>query len=134
MDVEPFLIADSVVLIIAQRLVRRLCQQCRVKHTLTPKALVDIGFSPEEAESVEVFKAQGCSECSDTGYRGRVGLYEVLEINNEIKELILSRANSKDIRAKALEQGMISVRRSGLLKIKEGITSVEEVLRETVKD
>lgn len=134
MDVEPFLIADSVILIIAQRLVRRLCKKCQVKHALTPKTLVDIGFSPEEAENIEVLKPKGCNDCNNTGYRGRVGLYEVLEITNEIKDMILDKIKSKDIRAKAIEQGMTTVRRSGLLKIKEGITSVEEVLRETIKD
>lgn len=134
MEVESFLIADSIILIIAQRLVRRLCKNCRVKHTLTPRALVDIGFTSEEAEKVNVFKQQGCNTCNNTGYKGRVGLFELMEITNEIKDLILARVHSKEIKDKAVEQGLTTLRRSGLLKIKEGITSVEEVLRETVKD
>jgi type IV pilus assembly protein PilB len=134
MDVEPFLIADSVTMIVAQRLVRRLCQKCRVKQDLTPEALVDIGYSPEEAQNVNAYKPYGCGECNNTGYKGRVGLFEVMENTDEIKDLILTRAQSREIRAKSIDQGMITLRRSGLLKIKQGITSIEEVLRETVRD
>ncbi len=134
MDVEPFLIADSVTMIVAQRLVRKLCKKCRVKHDLTQEALVDIGYSPEEAKSVKVYQPYGCGECNNTGYKGRVGLFEVMDNTNEIKDLILAKAQSREIKAKAIEQGMITLRRSGLLKIKQGITSVEEVLRETMRD
>jgi type IV pilus assembly protein PilB len=134
MDVEPFLIADSVVLVVAQRLVRRLCQQCCAKHNLTPEALADIGFTPEEASNVKVYKPAGCTACHNTGYKGRTGLFEVIEVTDGIRDMILDRAQSKDIKKKAMENGMITLRRSGLLKIMEGITSVEEVLRETVKD
>lgn len=134
MDIEPFLIADSVVLVVAQRLVRRLCPKCRTRHNLSPEALKDIGFTEEEAAKVKVYKPVGCGECHNTGYRGRIGLFEVIEITDDIKDLILSRAQSKDIKRKAMENGMITLRRSGLIKIKDGITSVEEVLRETVKD
>ncbi len=134
MNIEPFLIADSVVLVVAQRLVRRLCQKCFTKHNLTPEALVDIGFTEEEASKVKVYKPTGCNSCHNTGYKGRTGLFEVLEVTDEIRDLILNRAQSKDVKKKSMENGMISLRRSGLLKIMEGITSVEEVLRETVKD
>jgi type IV pilus assembly protein PilB len=134
MNVEPFLIADSVVLVVAQRLVRRLCQKCCAKHNLTPEALADIGFTPEEASNVKVFKPAGCTACHNTGYKGRTGLFEVIEVTDGIRDMILDRAQSKDIKKKAMENGMITLRRSGLLKIMEGITSVEEVLRETVKD
>ncbi len=134
MDIEPYLIADSVILIVAQRLVRRLCQKCRTVHKLPPEPLVDIGFSKEEAKSVKVYKPNGCSLCNNTGYRGRVGLFEALEITDEMKDLILSRAQSYQIKKQAIKQGMITLRQSGLTKIREGITSVEEVLRETVRD
>lgn len=134
MDIEPYLIADSVILIVAQRLVRRLCQKCRTVHKLPPEPLVDIGFSKEEAKSVKVYKPNGCSLCNNTGYRGRVGLFEALEITDEMKDLILSRAQSHQIKKQAIKQGMITLRQSGLTKIREGITSVEEVLRETVRD
>ncbi len=134
MNVEPFLISDSVVLVVAQRLVRRLCQKCASRHNLTPEALVDIGFTQEEVSKIKVYKPAGCNNCHNTGYKGRIGLYEVMEVTDEIRDLVLSRAQSKDIKQKAMEKGMITLRRSGLVKIMEGITSVEEVLRETVKD
>lgn len=134
MNVEPFLIADAVTMIVAQRLVRKLCKKCRTKHSLTPEALVDIGFAPEEAKNVKAFKPYGCGECNNTGYKGRVGLFEIMENTEEIKDLILARAQAKEIRAKSIEQGMITLRRSGLLKIKKGITSIEEVVRTTMRD
>ncbi len=134
MNVEPFLIADSVRLIVAQRLVRMLCKNCREEHKLTPDALEDIGFSPEEAKKVKVYKPKGCSSCHNTGYKGRTALFEVLEVSDGIKEMILSKAQSKDIKNTAIKQGMLTLRQSGLYKIKKGITSVEEVLRVTVND
>ena len=134
MNVEPFLIADSVRLIVAQRLVRKLCKSCRQEHKLTPYALEDIGFSPEDAKKVKVYKPKGCSSCHNTGYKGRTALFEVLEVSEEIKDLILSKAQSKEIKKKAIEQGMLTLRQSGLYKIKKGITSIEEVLRVTVND
>jgi type IV pilus assembly protein PilB len=134
MNVETFLVADSVFMIVAQRLVRRLCKKCRAKHNLTSEALVDIGYTAKEAPKVKAYKPAGCNVCHNTGYKGRIGLYEVMEVTDEIKNLILAKAQSKEIKKKAIEQGMITLRRSGLLKIKEGITSIEEVLRETVRD
>jgi type IV pilus assembly protein PilB len=134
MNVEPFLISDSVRLIVAQRLVRKLCKNCREEHKMTPDSLEDIGFSPEEAMKVKVYKPKGCPSCNNTGYKGRTALFEVLEVTEEIKELILSKAQSQEIKKKAIEQGMLTLRQSGLEKIKKGITSVEEVLRVTVRD
>jgi len=134
MNVEPFLIADSVALIVAQRLIRRLCQKCKVPHRLPEKALIDIGFTAEEAKSGHVWKAGGCDHCNNTGYKGRIALYEVLAIDDETREQILMRAQSREIKKRALEKGMITLRRSGLIKIMNGVTSVEEVLRESVKD
>jgi type IV pilus assembly protein PilB len=134
MNVEPFLIADSVILVAAQRLVRRLCQKCKVPHKLPEKALLDIGYLPEEMKSVQAWKAGGCESCNNTGYKGRVALYEVMPIDDDIREQILTRAQSREIKKKAMEKGMITLRRSGLIKIKNGVTSIEEVLRESVKD
>ncbi len=134
MNVEPFLIADSVILVVAQRLIRRLCQKCKVLHKLPTKALVDVGYTPEEAEKVQVWKPQGCEYCSNTGYKGRTALFEVMPIDDDIRELILVRAQSREIKKKAMDKGMITLRRSGLVKIKNGVTSLEEVLRESVKD
>jgi type IV pilus assembly protein PilB len=134
MGVEPFLIADSLLLILAQRLVRRICKKCAEPQTLPVQALVELGFTPEEAAEVKPLKGKGCSLCNNTGYRGRVGLFEVMEVTQEIRELILKRQQSYDIKRKAMEQGMITLRRSGLTKIQKGLTSVDEVVRETVRD
>ena len=134
MNVEPFLIADSLFLIIAQRLVRRLCKKCRVEHNIIPDALVDIGFSQNEAKKAKVYKSYGCTACNNTGYKGRTGLFEVLEVSSQIRDMILAREATARIKQKAIEQGMITLRRSGLMKILKGTTSVEEVMRETVKD
>ncbi len=133
MGIEPFLVATSVVAIVAQRLVRRLCNKCKEPADVPPQVLIELGFTPEEAKNVTVYKPVGCKHCNNTGYKGRIGLFEVLEVTEEIQELILSGASSAEIRRKAIEQGMITLRRSGLEKIKQGITSIEEVVRETVK-
>jgi len=96
--------------------------------------LVDIGYTPDEAKSIKVWKPAGCSNCNNTGYKGRTGLFEVMEIKGEMKELVLNKAQAQEIKRIAMQNGMITLRRSGLSKIKEGITSIDEVLRETVKD
>ncbi|AMY11589.1 Type II traffic warden ATPase [Luteitalea pratensis] len=133
MGIEPFLVASSVNLICAQRLVRRVCSKCKVPHPLPPQALIDIGFAPEDAATVVPMRGTGCDTCNQTGYKGRVGLYEVLEITDSIRELILVGASALDIRKKGIEEGMITLRHSGLLKVKDGVTTTEEVTRETVK-
>ena len=134
MNVEPFLIADSIVLIVAQRLVRKICKKCAVPQKFPAKALVEFGFTPEEADSVTIYQARGCDLCNNTGYKGRTGLFEVLEVTPEIRDLILTHAQVRDIKKRAIEQGMLTLRRSGLIKVKAGITTIEDVLRETVKD
>jgi type IV pilus assembly protein PilB len=132
MGIEPFLVATSVQLIAAQRLARRICGSCREEVEVTQQALLNLGYKKDEVASVKVFKGRGCDKCNNTGYKGRVGLVEVMVIDDEIRELILSGGTSIDIKKKAAEGGMISLRRSGLIKIKEGITTIEEVVRETV--
>jgi type IV pilus assembly protein PilB len=132
MGIEPFLVATSVHLICAQRLARRVCQDCKVQEDVAPQVLIDAGFSPEEVKTVKVYKGQGCATCTNRGYKGRVGLYEVLEITDELRELILVGASALEIKRKAIEQGMISLRRSGLIKVAAGMTTLEEVIRETV--
>ena len=132
MGIEPFLVATSVNLIQAQRLIRRICKDCKKEHPTPVEALVEIGFSPEEAGKIKTYKGKGCPSCNDTGYKGRIGLYEVMEITDEIRELILIGASSLELRKKAMEDGMITLRGSGLQKIRNGVTTIEEVLRETV--
>jgi type IV pilus assembly protein PilB len=133
MGIEPFLVASSVNLICAQRLVRRLCTQCKGDHPHPAQALVDAGFTPEEAQKVVPQKGAGCERCNGSGYKGRVGLYEVMEITDELRELILVGASALELRRKAVDEGMITLRRSGLQKVMEGVTTIEEVARETVK-
>jgi type IV pilus assembly protein PilB len=133
MGIEPFLVASSVNLICAQRLVRRLCPHCKAPHAIAPQGLIDVGFSPEEAETVTPLQPVGCGKCNNTGYKGRVGLYEVMEVSEGVRELILVGASSIELRRKALEEGMLTLRMSGLTKVKAGLTSVEECVRETVK-
>ncbi len=132
MGIEPYLVATSVILIAAQRLIRRVCTNCKGPTEVAPQVLVSLGFNPEEAKSVQVMKGKGCERCNNTGYKGRVALIEVIEVSEEIREMILSGASSIEIKRKGIEEGMISLRRSGLVKIKEGITTIEEVVRETV--
>jgi len=132
MGIEPYLVATSVHLICAQRLVRRLCKECREEVHMPQQALADIGYTPEDAAKIKLYKGRGCAVCNNTGYKGRVGLYEVMEITDELREMILCGASSLELKNKALEQGMISLRKSGLRKIRDGLTTVEEVVRETV--
>src|SRR3954452_17793668 len=133
MGTEPFLVASSVNLICAQRLVRRVCSACVQDHPHAPQALVEAGFTPEEAKSVVPKKGAGCERCNQTGYKGRVGLYEVTEVTEELRELILVGASGLELKRKAIEAGMITLRRSGLRKVMQGVTTMEEVVRETVK-
>ena len=132
MGIEPFLVATSVNLIQAQRLIRRVCKDCRQELPTPPEALMEVGFSAEELKKLKTYKGKGCSNCNQTGYKGRIGLYEVLEVTDEIRELILIGASALELRKKAIEDGMISLRESGLQKIRSGITTIEEVVRETV--
>ncbi len=133
MGIEPFLVASSVHLICAQRLVRRICSNCVEPHPHAPAALIQAGFSPDDANSVTPMKGVGCERCNQTGYKGRVGLYEVMEISEELRELILVGASGLELRRKAVDEGMITLRQSGLRKVKDGVTTIEEVVRETVK-
>jgi type IV pilus assembly protein PilB len=133
MGIEPFLVASSLNLVCAQRLVRRICQKCAQPHPTPPAGLLQAGFSAEDAKTVVPRHGKGCDRCNNTGYKGRVGLYEVMEITEEIREMVLVGASALELRRKAIEEGMITLRGSGLRKVKEGVTTVDEVVRETVK-
>jgi type IV pilus assembly protein PilB len=132
MGIEPFLVATSVNLICAQRLVRRICSNCKEELEVPEQALIDAGYSPEEVKTTKIYHGKGCSTCNKGGYKGRTGLYEVMEVNDELRELILVGASALELKKKAIEQGMITLRRSGLIKVAAGMTTMEEVLRETV--
>jgi len=133
MGIEPFLVGTAVNLIQAQRLVRRICKGCKEEVRDVPtQTLIDLGFSPEEASGMTLMKGRGCGTCNGTGYKGRVGLYEVMEISEGIRDLVMVGATAVEIKRKALEEGMLTLRMSGLEKIKAGVTTMDEVLRETV--
>jgi type IV pilus assembly protein PilB len=132
MGIEPFLVATAVHLICAQRLVRRVCSNCAEELDLPVQALMDAGYSAEEAKTFKPKKGKGCGTCNNSGYKGRAGLYEVMEIDDEIRELILVGASATELKKKAIERGMITLRRSGLIKVMAGVTTLEEVARETV--
>jgi type IV pilus assembly protein PilB len=132
MGIEPFLVATSVNLIQAQRLIRRVCQDCKSEQSTPPEALIEVGFAAVEAKTLKTYRGKGCATCNNTGYKGRIGLYEVMEITDEIRELILIGASALELRKKAIDDGMITLRESGLHKIRAGVTTIEEVVRETV--
>jgi len=132
MGIEPFLVATSIHLIVAQRLVRRICSSCVQPFEVPVNVLIKMGFTAEEARTVRVKKGKGCDRCNNTGYKGRTALYEVMELDDSLRELILMGASSMELKKKATEQGMMTLRRSGLRKIMLGVTTMDEVLRETV--
>jgi type IV pilus assembly protein PilB len=132
MGIEPFLVATSVNLIQAQRLIRRICRECKEEIHYPAEALVEIGFKSEEAKHLKMYRGRGCDTCLNTGYKGRIGLYEVMEVTDELRELIIIGASAIELRRKAIEIGMITLRESGLCKLREGVTTVEEVVKETV--
>jgi type IV pilus assembly protein PilB len=133
MGIEPFLVASSLNLVCAQRLVRRICKNCSEPHPTPAPALIQAGFSTADANTVVPNRGKGCEKCNNTGYKGRVGLYEVMEITEELRELILVGASALELRRKAVEEGMLTLRSSGLQKVKDGVTTIEEIVRETVK-
>jgi len=134
MGIEPFLVSSSVILMVAQRLARKLCLQCREEEKAPESALIKIGFSEEEAKTVRCYKGKGCPACNNSGYKGRIALYEVMLVKDEIKELILEGASSAELKKTAVRLGMKTLRMSGLTKVAEGVTSMEEVLRVTFGD
>jgi type IV pilus assembly protein PilB len=134
MGIEPFLVSASVLLILAQRLCRKVCEQCKTEEHVPESALLDVGFSKDEINTFKCYKGKGCSACSGTGYKGRIALYEVMPVKDEIKEMILKGGSVTEIKRLAIKLGMKTLRMSGLTKIKEGVTSIEEVLRVTFGD
>ncbi len=134
MGIEPFLVSASVLLILAQRLCRKICKDCREEEKVPIPAIVNLGFSEQEARSLKCYKGKGCNTCNGTGYKGRVALYEVMSVRDEVKELILEGASAGEIKNTAVRLGMRTLRMSGIGKIKEGVTTIEEVLRVTFGD
>ncbi|MBU5636479.1 type IV-A pilus assembly ATPase PilB [Geomonas sp. Red69] len=134
MGIEPFLVASAVNLITAQRLARRVCGECKVVEEVPVQALIDAGLPAEQAPSVVCYRGTGCPKCNGTGYKGRVGFYQVMPMLEPIRELILNGANTAEIKRESMRLGVKTMRQSGLTKLIEGVTSFEEVLRVTVAD
>ncbi|RIL05837.1 MAG: type II secretion system protein GspE [Proteobacteria bacterium] len=135
MGIEPFLVASSVNCILAQRLARRICGECKERDAeVTKQALLDAGLSEEEAAGAQIFRGRGCRNCSETGYKGRVAVYEVMELTEELKEFVLNGASSMELKREAIRGGMTTLRRSALNKLLEGVTTLSEVLRVSASD
>ena len=134
MGIEPFLVASSVNLIAAQRLARVNCENCKTSIPVSPQMLMNLGVGPDDLQGFTCYKGVGCSQCNNTGYKGRVALYEVMPVREEIRELILQGASATEIKKEAIRLGMKTLRQTALTKLKEGITTVEEVLKATVED
>jgi type IV pilus assembly protein PilB len=134
MGIEPFLVASSVNCILAQRLARKICSECKEEVKVPPQTLIDSGMSPEVANKVQLFQGKGCATCSETGYKGRIAIYEVMPIGEELKEFILNGASTIEIKREAMRLGMKSMRKSALSKLEEGMTTLEEVMRVSVSD
>ena len=135
MGIEPFLVSSSVILIMAQRLARKICKECeKVEEKFPLPTLISLGFSEEDARTVKCYKGKGCSVCNNSGYKGRIAFYEIMVVNEEIRKLILEGASAIELKKAAIRGGMKTLRMSGLTKVKEGVTTIEEVLRVTFGD
>ncbi|MBI5874546.1 MAG: type IV-A pilus assembly ATPase PilB [Deltaproteobacteria bacterium] len=134
MGIEPFLISSATNLILAQRLARKICKDCKEESHISPQALIEIGVPPEEAKDFKYFKGKGCATCGGTGHKGRIALYEVMPFTDSLKELVLNGASSAELKRGAIKDGMKTLRMSGITKIKEGVTTIEEVVRATMAD
>jgi type IV pilus assembly protein PilB len=134
MGIEPFLVASSVNLVGAQRLVRKVCQECVEPITVEPQVLVDLGVDPATTAEYKLAKGRGCKNCSNTGYKGRVAVYEILIFNDELREFVLNGASTLELKREAIRQGMRSLRMDALTKLKIGLTTIEEVVRATASD
>ena len=134
MGVESFLVSSAVNLVLAQRLVRRICPECRTVEEVPRAALLDLGVPEPEVDSFVCYQGKGCAECSGTGYRGRIALYEVMVMHEKLREMVLIGASAPEIKREAMELGMLTLRQSGIRKLQEGMTSLSEVLRCSAKD
>ena len=134
MGVEPFLVASSVNVIAAQRLVRKICKECAAPIDLPRQTLLDIGVPPEQADDVQAMRGTGCRVCNNSGYKGRLAVYEIMTIKEEIREFILNGASTLEIKREAVRTGMQTLRMSGLAKLIDGTTTIDEVIRVTAED
>jgi type IV pilus assembly protein PilB len=131
MGIEPFLVGSSLILVVAQRLIRKLCPSCKQPYDIPKEALVRLGLISSPDEDIVIYRAneKGCTTCNSTGYKGRTAVHEIMEIDEELRKLIIKGGTADDIRELAMQKGMRTLYQSGLLKVKKGITSIEEVNR-----
>lgn len=134
MGIEPFLVASSCNLILAQRLARKICKDCKEKTQIPERTLIDLGASPEDAKKMECSKGKGCATCGGTGYKGRIALYEVMPFTEGLREMVLNGASAAELKKQSVKDGMKSLRMSGITKVAEGVTTIEEILRVTMAD
>jgi type IV pilus assembly protein PilB len=134
MGIEPFLVSSATNLILAQRLGRRICAKCKEEAKVSHQALMDLGVPEEQVDSVRAYKGRGCEVCLGTGYKGRIAFYEVMPVGDEIRELILIGASAGEIKKEAMRLGMMTLRQSGILRMREGVTTIQEVIRSTAPD
>jgi len=131
MGIEPFNVSSAVNLIVAQRLVRRICKDCKGEVTYSPEELKALGTTPKDWEGITFSKGKGCATCADSGYKGRAGLYEVMALSPELRRMILKGASTAEIQEQAVADGMLTLRMDGIVKIRKGVTTLEEVVKET---
>jgi type IV pilus assembly protein PilB len=134
MGIEPIMVSSSVILIVAQRLARKICDNCKEEEKVSESTLLKVGFPPDQIKDVKCHMGKGCPECNQTGYRGRIAIHEVMPIGDELKELILQGAPAVEIKKEAVRLGMATLRQSGIKKVMNGITTIEEILRVTFED
>jgi len=134
MGIEPFLVASAIVLIGAQRLCRKLCQECREPVDVPRQVLLDLGVHPDEVEDYTCYQGAGCRVCNNTGYKGRIAVYEIMTMTDELREFVLNGASTLELKREAVRQGMKTMRMSAITKLKEGVTTLEEVARLTSTD
>jgi type IV pilus assembly protein PilB len=132
LGLEPFLITATLEGIVAQRLVRRICMNCKTAYEPTEDMLMEVGLTPEDIGGKELYYGRGCDQCNNTGYRGRMGIFEIMALNDELRDLIMNKASTNVLRQAAQKGGMRSLRENGLALIFDGMTTIEEVARETL--
>jgi type IV pilus assembly protein PilB len=134
MGVEPFLVTASVNLVLAQRLARKICQECKVQVPTDEQALLDVGFPENDIPSVVAYRGSGCKVCSDTGYKGRVALYECMPFNESLREIVLQGGSTAEVKSQMIHQGVATLRVAGLQKVVQGVTTIDEIVRVTASD
>jgi type IV pilus assembly protein PilB len=134
LGLEPFLVTASIEGVVAQRLVRKICVHCKTEHTPTEEQLMELGLRPEDVAGKKFYYGKGCDKCNNTGYRGRLGLFEIMVLDDEMRDMIIKHASTQVLRTEGRKRGMRSLRNSGLLAIYDGVTTIEEVVRETLAE